>query len=225
MKEENYHRPIIQFYARMGAPETIFFISLVSLFFIPFITDIQGRLLNSFLFTFFILSLYYLIHSLNPKRKFLFIIPLFIALVASWLKHFGLSIPMVVDSFFEVVIMMISFYFIFKSIFNTKSININTLMAAISGYLLIGIGFGQIVHVFESFNATSFSFKEAASMHESYYYSFVTMSTLGYGDVVPLTVRAKGLAILITLTGQFYMAVVIGIIIGKFIAGPKETKQ
>lgn len=225
MKEENIHPPIIRFYARMGAPETLFFISLVSLFIIPFIANIQGRLINTVLTSFFILSLYYLIYSANPKNRRLFVAPLFIALVISWLKHFGIVIPSVVDSFFEIVIMMISFYFIFKSIFNTQEISINTLMAAISGYLLIGIGFGLVVLIFEYFNANSFSFKEAVTMHESYYYSFVTMSTLGYGDVVPLTVRAKGLAILITLIGQFYMAIVMGLIIGKLIASPQATNQ
>jgi hypothetical protein len=98
-------------------------------------------------------------------------------------------------------------------------------MAAISGYLLIGIGFGLIVMVFESVNANSFSFKGAVTMHSSYYYSFVTMSTLGYGDIVPLTTKARGLSILITLIGQFYMAIVVGLLIGKLLANPQATKE
>lgn len=225
MKNSNADHPIIWIYSKMGAPETVFFVSLILLFFIPFITDIQNHLLNSILVSSFILSLYYFIHSSNPKRRKIFITPLLITFVVTWLKHFGIAIPIFVVSFFEVVIMVISFLFIFKSIFKAPNVNINTLMAAISGYLLIGISFGLIVLFFESVNANSFSFKGDVTMHSSYYYSFVTMSTLGYGDIVPLTTKAKGLSILITLIGQFYMAIVVGLLIGKLLANPQATKE
>jgi len=49
------------------------------------------------------------------------------------------------------------------------------------------------------------------------YYSIVTMSTLGYGDILPLLPQSKSLAIVITLVGQFYMAILVAFLIGKFL--------
>ena len=222
MENPSSHPRIIRFYANFGAPETVFFISLIALFFIPFIVGLGTGLLRSFLFTFFIFSLYYLIYTQGTRFKTLFLILLVLALSVSWLKHANVATPLFLEVIAEVIIMLLSFYFIFKSIFTTNRVDINTLMAAIAGYLIIGIGLSLLVYLFESLIPHSFSFSDNFDMHESYYYSFVTMSTLGYGDVTPLTTKAKGLSILITLIGQFYMAVIVGIIIGKLISHKKD---
>ena len=116
--------------------------------------------------------------------------------------------------------MIISFYFVSYSLFIQKGVDFNTLIAGISGYILIGISMGILVNTMENAYPGSFTFKEIKS-YDAYYYSFVTMSTLGYGDILPLTKSAKGLSVFITLIGQFYMAIVLGMIIGKMIA-PKE---
>lgn len=223
MKNPSSHPRIIRFYAKVGAPEAIFFISLICLFFIPFITDFKNELLGSVLFTLFVLSLYYLVYTSGVKDKKIITTILFLSIIINWLKHAGFQPSIILEVFFEVFIMVISFYFIFKSIFKTSQINFNTLMAAISGYLLLGIGLGLVVFAFELMNPNSFSFNNVLNTHEAYYYSFVTMSTLGYGDVLPLTIRAKGFSILITLIGQFYMAIVMGLIIGKLLIPVEKT--
>jgi uncharacterized membrane protein len=50
------------------------------------------------------------------------------------------------------------------------------------------------------------------------YFSFVTLSTLGYGDVTPVSHLARSMAILIAVTGQLYMTILIAMLVGKFLA-------
>jgi voltage-gated potassium channel len=49
------------------------------------------------------------------------------------------------------------------------------------------------------------------------YFGFVTLSTLGYGDVVPLTPAARSLSIFISITGQMYIAIIIATLVSKYL--------
>ncbi|HOL07292.1 MAG TPA: potassium channel family protein, partial [Methanomassiliicoccaceae archaeon] len=55
---------------------------------------------------------------------------------------------------------------------------------------------------------------ESMNFHTSMYYSFVTLATLGYGDIVPVTQEARGLVIVEVLTGVLYMAILISRLVG-----------
>jgi len=48
----------------------------------------------------------------------------------------------------------------------------------------------------------------------SVYFSFVTLATLGYGDIVPLTPTARGLAVSEAIVGQLYLAVLVARLVG-----------
>ena len=51
-----------------------------------------------------------------------------------------------------------------------------------------------------------------------FYYSFVTMTTLGYGDIVPVSSAARGLATLQAVVGQLYLAVLVARLVGLYVA-------
>jgi voltage-gated potassium channel Kch len=55
------------------------------------------------------------------------------------------------------------------------------------------------------------------------YFGFVTLTTLGYGDVVPLTPAAKSLAIFTSITGQMYVAIIIAALVSKYLSQPKKN--
>lgn len=97
------------------------------------------------------------------------------------------------------------------------------ILGAINGYLLLGlvfsIGMLLISNLFpESYYlAREDAFLTAGSDFHTYiYHTFVTMATVGYGDIAPVGEEARGLAILISVTGQLYIAVVIAFIVGKY---------
>ena len=89
---------------------------------------------------------------------------------------------------------------------------------AINGYLLMGIAFAAMVLLMCRIDPLSFSFagEELLRNHNGIYYSFVTLTTLGYGDMLPHTPPAKSLSILIAVSGQLYLTVIIALLIGKY---------
>ena len=47
--------------------------------------------------------------------------------------------------------------------------------------------------------------------------SFVSLTTLGYGDIVPITDAAKSLAVFLGIVGQMYITIIVGIMVGKYV--------
>ena len=109
------------------------------------------------------------------------------------------------------------------TISRSKQVNARVILESINGYLLMGILFTIIVAVIMGINPDAFSFpdgtlndEKAANFGNYMYYSLVTMTTLGYGDVVPMTPYAKSVASFISVSGQLYIAVIIAMLVGKF---------
>ncbi len=91
---------------------------------------------------------------------------------------------------------------------------------AISGYLLIGIIGVLLNAILLSFNNEALQFSSVGGKFSSViYYSFITLTTIGYGEILPQTVTARSISIFIGVAGQIYLTVVIAMIIGKFLSG------
>jgi voltage-gated potassium channel Kch len=103
-------------------------------------------------------------------------------------------------------------------------------MESINGYLLLGMSFSILIALVSVIDPNAFSFKHlAGQMNQdiSYvsnyiYFGFVTISTLGYGDVVPLTPAARSLAIFTSISGQMYVAIIIAALVSKYL-GQKNS--
>lgn len=83
------------------------------------------------------------------------------------------------------------------------------LYAALSAYLLAGIYFGVLYWVLEQVWPGSFTKNDEFSRVSAIYFSFVTLATLGYGDIAPRTDIARGLAIIEGVGGQLFLAVLV----------------
>ncbi len=55
------------------------------------------------------------------------------------------------------------------------------------------------------------------------YFSFITMATVGYGDITPISSETQTLSYLIAIIGQLYVAIVVAIIVGKYLARNNNT--
>jgi ion channel len=92
--------------------------------------------------------------------------------------------------------------------------------AALSTYLLAGHMFGVCYWEVQHLRAGTFAMSGspvvvgAMDLSTSVYFSFVTLATLGYGDIVPLTPTVRGLAVSEAIIGQLYLAVLVARLVG-----------
>ncbi|GAX59084.1 uncharacterized protein SCALIN_C01_0015 [Candidatus Scalindua japonica] len=95
----------------------------------------------------------------------------------------------------------------------------DTIQGGISIYLLIGIFWTFIYGIVINLNSQAFNLIiNENSMRFLFYFSFTTLTTLGYGDIVPKSEWAMVLSTLEALTGQIFLVVFISRLVGFHIA-------
>src|SRR5215813_10961477 len=107
--------------------------------------------------------------------------------------------------------------------FRARSIDREHVYAALSAYLLAGIFFGVFYWVLEHIRPGSFGLAGEFSPDSGIYFSFDTLATLGYGDIVPRTDVARGLATLEGVGGQLFLAVLIARLVSLYARGEQGT--
>ncbi len=98
------------------------------------------------------------------------------------------------------------------AVLSTGPVTPNRIQGAISVYLLFGVGWAHAYHLAEIIHPGSFNNNAVgaiSSVSDWVYFSFVTLSTVGYGDITPVRPIARTLAMAEALTGQLYLAVLI----------------
>ena len=100
-----------------------------------------------------------------------------------------------------------------------RTVERSTVLCAINSYLLMGLTASVLFLILDFAVPASFTNLEAGpgSLSHFIYYGFVTLSTLGYGDITPSTPPARSLAVFVALVGQLYLVIVMALIIGKFL--------
>ncbi|MCE0521581.1 MAG: potassium channel family protein [Methylacidiphilales bacterium] len=92
---------------------------------------------------------------------------------------------------------------------------------AICAYVLIAMAFATLDFILESLEPGSFSGVHARTITDRgwwqlFYFSFTTLSTVGYGDIVPMTMRARSFVIIEQLVAVFYVAILIARLTGMY---------
>ena len=104
------------------------------------------------------------------------------------------------------------------AIVKNPSVTADTLAGAVSAYMLLGITYGLAYGMIEQLQPGSFRDTVQPGKHfapsELTFFSFVTLTTVGYGDIIPWGSHARSLAILEAVTGIMYPAVLIGRLVG-----------
>ena len=105
--------------------------------------------------------------------------------------------------------------FILFSILKAERVTADLVFGAVAAYLLLGICWGGLYSFIEMISPGSFSFGEGArDVSSLFYYSFVTLTTLGYGDILPLSKIARTAAYLEAVTGVMFTAILIAGLVG-----------
>ena len=107
---------------------------------------------------------------------------------------------------------------IVKSLFSAPTLKFDSILGAVCGYLFLGLAWAVLYSMIEGFRPGSFEISpklvtggEPARPlpHVLTYYSFVTLTTVGYGDISPVSPATRTLAWMEAVTGQFYLAVIV----------------
>jgi hypothetical protein len=92
------------------------------------------------------------------------------------------------------------------------------IFAALDAYVLVGIAFGVGYWMLETALPGSFSSGEPLTAPRAIYFSFVTQTTLGYGDIAPISEHAQGVVVAQGMGGQMYLAVLIARLVSLYAA-------
>lgn len=116
----------------------------------------------------------------------------------------------------QVAFCLMATVLILRYVMQAKRVNNDVVFAALSVYLLFGLIFGFIYFMVEGawpgalvHNVTSASLEGGIRLSQTIYFSFVTLATLGYGDIIPANDVIRSLAIIQTMLGQVYLVVLV----------------
>jgi hypothetical protein len=138
------------------------------------------------------------------------------AVAGRWMDHFwpGL-VPQWVISLAGLIFLIFLIGQFLRFILRAPRVNAEVMCAGISVYLLLGMSWmfaylimAQLVPGSFAFNAGPAS-SQTMNGFTAYYFSFVTLTTVGYGDITPVSNGARALAAMEAMTGTLYVAVLI----------------
>ena len=148
-----------------------------------------------------------------------------IALIIEWIS-FVLQLPILelLSQATNLIFFLIIVARFILQIAKTREVDAKVIIESINGYLLLGLAYAILVAIVMRNIDHAYNFPEAVRLnsergfylHEYIYYTFITFTTLGYGDVVPLKPIAKSLSLLISISGQIYIAIIIAMLVGKY---------
>jgi len=127
------------------------------------------------------------------------------------------------SSFYSIMgFLLTAIIFTFKRIATDSEISANRIIGAVGVYLLLGVLWAVAYTLVELNWPNSFTgFEVGTGAHwdsEWLYFSFVTMTTLGYGDIAPVSAIARMLAYMQAIFGQFYIAVLVAGLVSAYIS-------
>lgn len=191
-----------------------------------------NRILSEFIFVITLSFLFIqstIVADVKKSRKRLLRIIVISMIVLIWLKPVGydfvyidlVKLGFIISFFVFVLSFLVSF------ISKSHSVDVNVLIVSINIYLLAGIIGASLSLAFyniypDAYNIPAY-IEQPAFVH-FLYYSFITMSTVGYGDITPRIPETQTLAYLLSIAGQLYVAIIIAFLIGKFLMQSDQKK-
>ena len=133
-----------------------------------------------------------------------------------------------VKNLFGMLFMLYMIILFLEHFFRQDEINREVIFGALVVYLLMGLMWGYGYTLLEHLLPGSFTHPANISELDVTtfdYFSFVTMTTLGYGDIIPASEPAKAMVITQAVTGQVYLAVLVARLVGLNIAQRLEKKE
>lgn len=174
-------------------------------------------------------------YAVSNRKHFLAVATLLAgaSLIGNWFmvtypSHVGVVIAhtctIVLLSFFAATIL--------SYVVRNGRVTADRIYAAICAYLLIGFAWAFAYALLDEFQPGAFACPTEVApgdyigrVMQMRYFSFITLATVGYGDIVPRTPGARTMAILEAIVGQFYLVALIGRLVGLHIVHGSERRE
>jgi len=181
------------------------------------IDDSHKDLIYASFYSFILLS----ISSIIGEKKIWAHITILCAVGSIWLMYFidEKTIKYIAFSF-SILIFTATVVTMISQIIKKKDIDGHLIIETINGYLLIGVIISFINSTILWHNNLAITFPKSignVDIGDIVYYSFVSITTIGFGEIVPQSQIAKSLSIFSGIIGQFYLAIIMALIIGKLL--------
>lgn len=155
--------------------------------------------------------------------------------VMSVLESFALMSDAVpISDLVGAAFLLVTSYGILYDIFNRDEITADTVYGASAVYMLLGLAFARLYLALLKWAPDSFAASELLLSQVDqlgwkasgliHYYSLVTLTTIGYGDVTPVAPLARNLAAIEGIIGQLFIAAVVARLVSLYSREPKETR-
>lgn len=125
---------------------------------------------------------------------------------------------------FGIIFMLFILSYLLRFVVVTRRVSGDLIFASLCVYLLIGVIWAYVYLMMELVTPEAFSIDidvqqgYSALLRELLYYSYVTLTTLGYGDITPGTPIARSWAAMEAIVGQLYLTVIVARLMGLYIA-------
>lgn len=206
------------------------FVSLLALIFLsPFIEGLHylGIVFSVFLSAVFLSAIY----AISQKRHTALIAALLVlpTLAFTWTSYFVDNVGWYLASRFSIAVF---FAFVIINIlvfiFRQAEVTRDLIVGAAVVYLLIAETWAAVYQILETLRPGSFSMPDGQLQNSRRlfeYYSLVTITTLGYGDVTPLTSMGSSLSSLEAIIGQLYLVITVAWLVGVHVSQSIQKKS
>ena len=179
----------------------------------PFMDKFRyGGLIESTLFTLVMLLAVFDIS--NRRRKFVWAIVLSApGVVGKWVNHWNPDL--VSPTLYYSACLLFLVYMIwdlFQFIFQSPQVDSEVMSAGVAVYLILGLLWAFAYSLTNQLQPNSFILNSSQTSFDGFasmYFSFVTLATMGYGDIVPVSIPARLLSMVEGITGIFYTTILL----------------
>jgi voltage-gated potassium channel len=163
------------------------------------------------------------IFSIEKHRRFMIIVAA-ISLIVEWVSLvFNLTAILGISKLVKIFFFSFIVFSLISHLVTSRTVTPRVILDSISGYLLLGLVYYIFISMIMNADPDAFHFPsedpsltDKSHLSEPLYFSLVTMSTTGYGDIVPVKPYVRSLATFISVCGQMYIAIIVAMLVGKF---------
>ncbi|MDH3212831.1 MAG: ion channel [Myxococcales bacterium] len=180
------------------------------------------------------------VYAVSQQRRVL-VVGLMLAaptLVLAWVTSTEDSLALlVVDHVASIAFLAFVIAVLFTRILRQQDVSTDTIYGGICVYLLLGLAWAYAYDLIEIVNPGSFAFAElplragfseiaqVEGARRYFYFSFVTLTTLGYGEITPVSPQARSIATLEAVAGPLFLAIFIARLVGLHMVQAREDRR